>query len=163
MTEPHDAVSITRTFAAPPEVIWQLWTDPAHFAAWYGPEGAAVDVATMDVRVGGRRLFAMHVDTPGGPRDMWFTGEFREVVDSQRLVYTESMSDPDGRVLPPEELGLPESHPATTEVRVELERTDLGTTMVMTHLGVPPDSPGAAGWNMAFDKFGRRLAAVTGM
>ena len=24
--------------------------------------------------------------------------------------------------------------------------------MVMTHAGIPPDSPGAAGWNIAFDK-----------
>jgi hypothetical protein len=43
-------------------------------------------------------------------------------------------------------------HPETTEVRVEL--SDLGdcTTMVMTHVGIPYDSPGAAGWLMALDK-----------
>jgi hypothetical protein len=37
-------------------------------------------------------------------------------------------------------------------VRVELE--DLGgrTKMVMTHIGVPSDSPGAAGWTMALNK-----------
>jgi uncharacterized protein YndB with AHSA1/START domain len=160
MTEQLDAVSITRTFDAPPQVIWQLWTDPTHFAAWYGPEGAAVEVTSMDVRVGGRRLFAMHVETPAGRRDMWFTGEFREVVDSERLVYTESMCDADGRVLTAAELGMPESHPATTEVRVELVGSNEGTLMVMTHFGVPPDSPGAAGWTMAFDKLARHLATV---
>jgi len=47
---------------------------------------------------------------------------------------------------------MPEGHPTTTEVRVEL--VDLGgrTKMLMTHSGVPSDSPGAAGWTMALDK-----------
>lgn len=162
MTERRDAVSIERTFEAPPKLVWQMWTDPDHFAAWYGPDGAAVEVTRMDVRVGGQRLFAMHVDTPTGRRDMWFTGEFREVVAGERLVYTESMSDEHGRVLTSEELGMPESHPATTEVRVELEGTAERTTMVMTHIGVPTDSPGAAGWSMAFAKLAGRLADATG-
>jgi hypothetical protein len=47
---------------------------------------------------------------------------------------------------------MPAEHPTTTEVAVEL--TDAGgqTSMVMTHTGIPADSPGAAGWAMAFDK-----------
>ena len=46
----------------------------------------------------------------------------------------------------------------TTEVRVELE--DLGgrTKMVMTHSGIPQDSPGAAGWAMALDKLATYIA-----
>ena len=75
----------------------------------------------MDVRVGGARLVCMEVHTPGGPMRMWFTGEYREVVENQRLVYTESMSDEHGNVLPPSEMGMPEGHPVATEVRVELE------------------------------------------
>jgi hypothetical protein len=30
--------------------------------------------------------------------------------------------------------------------------------MVMTHAGIPSDSPGAAGWNTAFDKLTAFLA-----
>jgi uncharacterized protein YndB with AHSA1/START domain len=63
----HDAVVIERSFAAPVELPWRLWTEPEHFAAWYGPAGARVVVAKMDVRVGGARLVGMEVDTPGGP------------------------------------------------------------------------------------------------
>jgi hypothetical protein len=50
----------------------------------------------------------------------------------------------------------------TTEVRVEL--TDLGdrTRMVLTHSGVPADSPGAAGWTMAFDKLDAYAAGQQG-
>jgi len=80
------------------------------------------------------------------------------VRENERLVYTESMSDEDGNVLSPSDIGMPEGHPTTTEIIVELE--DLGgrTKMVMTHAGIPEDSPGAAGWTMALDK----LAAYVG-
>ena len=35
-----DAVVIERSFDAAVELIWAMWTDPKHFAAWYGPAGA---------------------------------------------------------------------------------------------------------------------------
>jgi hypothetical protein len=31
--------------------------------------------------------------------------------------------------------------------------------MVMTHVGIPADSPGAMGWTAAFDKLAARLTA----
>ena len=149
---PRDAVVIERSFDAPPDLIWQMWTEPEHFQAWYGPDGATVPVAKMDVRVGGSRLVCMEVQTPGGPMQMWFAGEYREVVENQRLVYTESMSDESGNVLSPSDMGMPEGHPSTTEVRIELEDDGGRTKMVLTHAGIPGDSPGAAGWAMALDK-----------
>jgi len=154
-----DSVVIERILDTPVERVWLMWTDPEHFAGWYGPDGATVEVAKMDLAVGGSRLVSMKVNTPGGPRQMWFTGEHREVIENKRLVYTESLSDEDGNILAPEVMGMPAGHPVTTEVVVELE--DLGgrTKMVMTHLGVPSDSPGAAGWNMAFDKLAAVLSA----
>ncbi len=148
----HDAVVIERSFDAPVDLIWQMWTDPEHFKAWYGPDGGTIPVAKMDVRVGGTRLVCMEMPSPDGPMHMWFTGEYREVVKNERLVYTESMSDENGNVSSPSETGTPEGHPMTTEVRVELEDVGGRTKMVMTHAGVPGDSPGAAGWAMALDK-----------
>jgi uncharacterized protein YndB with AHSA1/START domain len=148
----QDAVVIERSFDAPVDLIWQMWTDPEHFKAWYGPDGATIPVAKMDVRVGGTRLVCMEMQSPGGPMQMWFTGEYREVEENQRLVYTESMSDENGNVLSASDMGMLEGHPTTTEVRVELEDIGGRTKMVMTHAGVPADSPGAAGWAMALDK-----------
>ena len=101
----------------------------------------------------------MEVKTPGGPMRMWFTGEYREVVENVRLVYTESMSDENGNVLSPSDMGMPAGHPTTTEVRVELEDVGGRTNMVMTHAGIPSDSPGAAGWAMALDKLAARVEA----
>src|SRR5262249_33059821 len=139
-------------FDAPEELIWQMWTDPEHFKAWYGPDGATIPVAKMDVRVGGTRLVCMEMQSPGGPMQMWFTGEYREGEKNERLVYTESMSDENGNVLSASDMGMPEGHPTTTEVRVELEDIGGRTKMLMTHAGIAADSPGAAGWAMALDK-----------
>jgi uncharacterized protein YndB with AHSA1/START domain len=148
---------IELTLEAPPDLIWKMWTDPEHFAAWYGPGGATIPVAKMDVRVGGIRLLCMEMTTPDGTMQMWFTGEYLEVTENQRLVYTDSMSDENGNVMSAEQLGMPEGHPTTTEVSVELEKVDGGTKMVLTHVGVPAESPGAAGWAMALDKLAARL------
>ena len=157
----RDAVVIERSFDAPVDLIWQMWTDPQHFAAWYGPDGATIPVANMDVRVGGTRLIAMQVQTPNGSMQMWFTGEYREVIDNKRLVYTESMSDENGNLLSPADMGMPAGHPTTTEVRVELEDVGGRTKMVMSHVGIPADSPGAAGWAVALDKLAARVHAHT--
>jgi uncharacterized protein YndB with AHSA1/START domain len=155
----NEALVIDRVFDAPIDVVWRLWTDPQEFAAWYGPNGASIPVAELDVRVGGARRVGMQMETPNGPMTMWFTGEHREVVEHRRLVYTESMADESGRVLSPAEVGMPEGHPTQTEVTVELEEHDGRTRMVLTHLGIPADSPGAIGWTMALDKLGALVKA----
>jgi uncharacterized protein YndB with AHSA1/START domain len=154
-----DAVVLERTFDAPVDLIWRMWTDPEHFKAWYGPDGATIPVATMDVRVGGTRLVGMEVQSPHGPIQMWFTGEYREVIENKRLVYTESISDENGNVSSPPDAAVPESHPTTTEVRIDLEDIGGRTKMVLTHLGIPGDSAGAAGWAMALNKLAAYLQA----
>jgi len=150
--ESQPSVVIERIVNAPVETVWQIWTQAEHFQAWYGPTGASIPVANMDVQVGGSRLICMEMQTPDGPMQMWFAGEFREVVANERLVYTDSMADEHGNVKSAAEMGMPEGHPMVTEVIVELTAVDGGTKMVMTHVGVPADSPGAAGWGMAIDK-----------
>jgi len=145
-----DAVVIERTFDAPIDLIWQMWTTPEYFKKWYGPKGFTVPVADMDMSVGGKRLICMA--SPAGAMKMWTVGVYIEFVPNQRLVYTESPADENGNVVSPTAMGMPDGYPATTEVTVLLE--DLGgrTKMVMTHAGIPADSPGASGWNQAFDK-----------
>jgi uncharacterized protein YndB with AHSA1/START domain len=46
-------VVLEHTFDAPIGEVWQMWTDPAEFADWYGPGGASVAVCEMEVSVGG--------------------------------------------------------------------------------------------------------------
>jgi uncharacterized protein YndB with AHSA1/START domain len=146
----EDAVVIERTLNAGVDLIWQLWTDPEHFKNWYGPKGFTVPVANMDLRVGGTRLICMA--SPDGSRKMWTTGEYKEIVPTERLVYTESPADENGNVVSASAMGMPEGYPTTTEITVLLE--DLGgrTKMLMKHAGVPADSGANKGWEQAFDK-----------
>jgi uncharacterized protein YndB with AHSA1/START domain len=155
----QDSVVIERTFDAPIDLVWRMWTEPEHFKVWFGPDGVAIPVAKMDVRVGGTRLVCMEVQSPAGPMRMWFTGEYLEVIEHERLVYTESVCDENGNVAVPSDVGMPAEHPMTTEIRVELVTVAGRTRMLMTHAGIPADSPGAAGWTMAFDKLTAYIAS----
>lgn len=157
-TVSEDAVVIERTFDAPVEIIWQMWTNPEHFKNWYGPQGFTIPVADMDLRVSGKRLVCM--SSPDGSMKMWTIGEYTEITPNQRLVYTESPADENGNVVSPSAMGMPEGYPTTTEITVQLE--DLGgrTKMIMTHAGMPADSGAGGGWEQAFDKLVDHISTV---
>lgn len=150
-----NAIVIERIFDAPVDVVWKLWTEPKHFQKWYGPNGMKVPVAEMDVRVGGKHLICMEMQTPDRSMTMWTTGEYTEVIPNQRLVYTDSPADENGNVV-----SQPDGHPMTTEVIVELEDLDGRTRMVMTHVGMPAGSPGEQGWNQAFIKMADYIGTI---
>ncbi|MEO1638860.1 MAG: SRPBCC domain-containing protein [Pseudomonadota bacterium] len=152
-----DWVKITREFEAPIADVWAMWTDPANFQKWYGPNGFTVPTAEMDMTEGGTRKICMEMVTPDRTMTMWFTGVYKEVSAPSRLVYTESMCDADGNIIAPADMGMPEGTPDTTEVIVELSEEDGKTVMVMQHIGVPAGTPGEGGWNQAFDKLGQVL------
>ena len=155
-----DSVKIEREFAAPIELVWQMWTEEEHFKSWYGPMGMQIPVANMDVQVGGKRLICMEMNMPDRQMKMWMTGEYLEITPHTRLRYTEAMCDEDGNIMSPEMMGMPAGSPTNTEVVVELEATDGGTKMTMMHIGVPAGSPGEGGWNMAFDKMAPYVASL---
>lgn len=145
-------VRIERSLDAGINTVWAMWTDPALFRQWYGPNGMTVPTAEMDVSVGGKRKICMQMSMPDREMKMWFVGEYIEVIEPTRLVYSESMADEHGNVISPKDMGMPEGHPEVTKVIVELEERDGKTMMTMTHIGVPHDSQGAGGWNQAIDK-----------
>jgi uncharacterized protein YndB with AHSA1/START domain len=151
-------VQIERIFDAPIDLIWAMWTEAEHFSHWYGPMGAKIPSADMDVRVGGRRRIAMEMETPRGAMKMYFVGEYREVNPKTRLVYTEAMADADGNAMTAEQMGMPAGAPMETSIIVELEDLGEQTKMTMTHIGIPADSPGGQAWTMAIDKMQNRVA-----
>lgn len=159
MAENKD-VQIERTVDAPVDVVWSMWTEARHFANWYGPSGASIPTAEMDVQVGGRRRIVMAMETPGGPRQMHLVGEYREIKPKTRITYTEGMADEAGNPLTAEQMGMPADTPMETLVVVELEDLGANTRMVMTHVGVAADSPGAQGWKMAIAKLETLAASL---
>lgn len=158
-TKKLDAVVISRTFDAPIELIWQLWTVPDYFRKWYGPRGFSVPVAEIDLSVGGRRLICM--SSPDGSMQMWTTGQHKEIVPNSRLVYSESPADENGNVISPSAMGMPDGYPAETEVTVQLEDLSDRTKMVLTHAGIPAGSPGQSGWEQALDKMSATIEALS--
>ena len=152
MTDQPNWVRLKRTFDAPIDVVWRMWTDPALFQQWYGPMGMSIPTAEMDVTVGGTRKINMQMQTPERTMSMWFIGVFKELNAPNRLVYTESMCDPEGTIISPQSMGMPEGSPDITEVIVELSEDGGKTHMTMVHVGVPAGTAGEGGWNQALDK-----------
>lgn len=153
----QESVVVERVFDAPIDLVWKMWTDPASFRAWYGPAGAAVPAAELEVWPGGRRQVCMQF----GPREMWFTGRHVEITEPTLLVYTETIADEHGNPISPESLGMPPNTPGTTEVTVVIQEVEGGTRVTLTHAGVPAESGAARGWTGAFDKLEAELRVAT--
>ena len=83
-------LTITRVFDAPREDMWKEWTEPERFADWFGGAESEVPLATvaMDVRPGGSWRLTMFADP--GRREIHWKGEYRDVVEPERLVFTVS-------------------------------------------------------------------------
>jgi uncharacterized protein YndB with AHSA1/START domain len=77
---------ITRTFDAPRELVFKMWTDPAHLIHWMGPRGFTFSELSYDVRPGGKWRGRLREDN--GARDLWQGGVYREIVPPERLVFT---------------------------------------------------------------------------
>jgi uncharacterized protein YndB with AHSA1/START domain len=77
-------LSIERTFKAPRELIWKMFSDPFHLVRWWGPKGFTNPVCELDFRVGGRWYHVMR--GPDG-RDFPADSTFIEIVPPERIVY----------------------------------------------------------------------------
>jgi uncharacterized protein YndB with AHSA1/START domain len=87
--------TVTRVFDAQRELVWKMFTEPEHFAQWFGtpPFTTPESTITMDVRPGGVFRATMVHETDG--TELPFAGHFREVVEPERLVQTlEDVNDP---------------------------------------------------------------------
>lgn len=81
------SIVITRAFAAPKRLVFEAWTKPALVKRWLGVFGGwTFDVCEMDVRVGGNYRWRWR--GPNGEA-MGVSGEYREVVEGERIVATE--------------------------------------------------------------------------
>jgi uncharacterized protein YndB with AHSA1/START domain len=76
-------ITLTRVFAAPRELVWRAFTEPAMLAQWYGPNGFRTETEALNLRVGGEWRAAMI-----GPDGTRFpnNGTFLEVDPPSRLV-----------------------------------------------------------------------------
>ena len=140
--------SMTRVFDAPRERVWSEWTEPEAFADWFGGPECEVPISSvsMDVRPGGAWKLTMFAPPDERRIDWW--GEYREVDEPERLVFT--ISDQ-----PEEDL----------YELVVVVLTDLGdgrTEMLFEQRGrrMGPEDYEATktGWGGFFDRMEERLA-----
>lgn len=83
-------IVITRTVNAPRELVWSVWTDPAHLARWWGPNGFSITTHDFDFRKGGEWNFMMH--GPDG-RDYPNKIVFTEIVEPERMCHDHGGDD----------------------------------------------------------------------
>ena len=87
LTLPSDTeILVVREFAAPRHLVYEAWTTPELVRRWWAGRRGQMDVAEIDLRVGGAWRYAM---TATAGQGVAFHGEFREIVPNERLVYTE--------------------------------------------------------------------------
>ena len=152
---------ITRVFDAPREAVWKAWTDPEHMKRWWGPKDYTCPVCKIDLRVGGKYLNCMR--SPEG-KDYWSTGVYRELVEPERIVYTDSFSDANGNIVPATHYGMGEDIPLEMLVTVTLAEHAGKTTMKLRHAGMPSGTMSEmanAGWNESFDKLAEHVEAAS--
>jgi uncharacterized protein YndB with AHSA1/START domain len=140
-------IRITRVFDVPRERVWSEWTEPERFADWFGGPDSEVPLSTvsMDVRAGGGWRATMFA----GPnrRESRWAGEYRDVVQPERLVFT--LSD----------------QPSQEEYELVIVLlTDLGdgrTEMLFEqrgHMAAKQYERAGEGWSSFFDRMEERLA-----
>ncbi|MFB8114346.1 SRPBCC domain-containing protein [Streptomyces sp. NPDC055962] len=144
----REGIDITRVVAAPRDRVFEAWTVPEDFAAWYGGDAdVPLDRVSMDVVPGG--AWSLVILVPGV--EMPFHGVYREVTAPERLVFTlkdgSAPADAEGETV--------------TVTLTELSRKS--TEMVFRQRGghLTPEQYAAAedGWEAFFDALDAWLAA----
>jgi uncharacterized protein YndB with AHSA1/START domain len=163
-----EGLLLTRTFDAPARLVFRAWTEPDHFARWFGPAGSTVPVCRIDPRPGGVIHFCMRAPEEAvrsgclARREVWTKGVFREVREPSLLAFTFHFSDLDGRFVAPARYGLPPDHPTETRVTVTLAERGGRTTLTLRQdLPRSVQELGAReGWVQGLDRLAEHLASV---
>jgi uncharacterized protein YndB with AHSA1/START domain len=123
------AARFERTYDAPAELIWELWTTAAGLDEWFAPDGFETRVTGFELRPGGQLRYTMTATAPetvsflrdtGNPLSVEVTKTFTEVVAPTRLAYW-SLID-----------FVPDHEPYKHLTTVDIEPVGDRTTVVMT-------------------------------
>jgi uncharacterized protein YndB with AHSA1/START domain len=87
VTLPTDEqIVITREFDAPKHLVYKAWTTPELVRQWWSGHRGSVTSVEIDLRVGGMWRYVM---VATGGFEVAFHGEYREIVENERIVTTE--------------------------------------------------------------------------
>lgn len=161
--ETYDIV-ISRIIDAPVELVWKAWTDPEQVKRWWGPQFYTSPSCKIDLRVGGKYIFAMRAPANQGGQDSYTTGIYKKIVPLELLEFTQCLSDQDGNLLDPGQVGMPPDFPkeVRTVVTFRRIRPDM-TELTVTEYGWSGGMMvvfSYAGMHQSIDKLGKVLAGV---
>ncbi|HYR27592.1 MAG TPA: SRPBCC family protein [Thermoanaerobaculia bacterium] len=126
---------ISRTFAAPRDLVFKVWTDRDHLTQWWGPKGFKVFHCTNDPRPGGVMHYGMRAPDGG---EMWGRWIYRAIEPPRRLEFISSFSDPEGNPAP---APFDDDWPAEILTTIHFEEQDGKTTVTVQW--VPYNATGA--------------------
>jgi uncharacterized protein YndB with AHSA1/START domain len=153
-------IIITREFAAPRRLVWDVWTEPKHIEKWFGPKGFTTRVENIDFKVGGRWEYVMV-----GPDGTEYpsVGVFREIVPIEKIVTTDEFGEGFEEIESVKNIDLPQGMIATALFDDLGGRTKL--TIIVSHPTIEDRKKHEAmgvvdGWNSSLDKMEDYLAAA---
>ena len=147
-------IIVTRTFAAPRSLVFSMFTDAKHLAAWWGPHGWSNPKAEADPRPGGKLLIRMQAPD-GSVHPMG--GVFDEIAPHERIVFTSFVDMPDGtRAI--ESCNTVTFEDVGRNTKVTLRASARGFTDFSTRMLAGME----AGWSQSLDKLVAHAARETG-
>jgi uncharacterized protein YndB with AHSA1/START domain len=81
---------IQRSFDAPLEVMFEMWTNPEHFSRWLPPTGFEMQFLRSDIRPGGSTFYYM---TNNADVKMYGRTMYRAIEKPSRIVYAQEFCD----------------------------------------------------------------------
>ena len=121
--EGRDKFIINRTFEAPIDLVFDMWTDPKHIARWLPPTGMTSKFFEGEIKTGGRTFYCME----GVNGILYGRAEYREVIRPSRIVYTQMFCD---EKQAPARHPMAPTWPETMLTTVTLEAEDTNRTRV---------------------------------
>lgn len=137
-----NTVNLHRVLAAKPEKIYRAFLEPDAMAKWLPPNGFTCRVNHMQAKVGG--TYKMSFTNFTTEKTVSFGGEYRELVENERLRYTDNFDDP--------------NLPGEIQVTVILKKVSLGTEMTIVQEGLPTVIPLEAcyvGWQQSLNNLAK--------
>ena len=89
-------ITMSRVFAAPPDLVWRATTDAEHIPQWWGPRSLTTRIDQADLRAGGQWRYIQR--DPDG-NEYAFHGVYHDVVAPERVVQTFEFEGVPGHVL----------------------------------------------------------------
>lgn len=86
---------INRTFEAPLNVMFDMWTNPKHFSKWLPPTGFRMEFLRAEIKTGGSSFYFMTNDQGV---DMYGRCDYKEVKSPDTLIYTQQFCDKDEKI-----------------------------------------------------------------